>query len=150
MDRKPKRDRKQRISFLNRFKTNSPRLPRKPIDRKFDIGAPVLNKGIENLKRYNCISIAHANKLQSNDSGKPQQTSHGQPISGFGDPDHFGTFPRRKKCHQEPANETFDNQFRGLRYLTSQAEKLLTCDGESLYEEVLTYDSISTRVFNTS
>ena len=69
MDRKPKRDRKQRISFLNRFKTNSPRVARKPIDRKFDIGAPVLNKGIENLKRYNCISIAHANKLQSNDSG---------------------------------------------------------------------------------
>ena len=28
--------------------------------RKFEIGTPVLNKGIENLKRYNCVSIRKA------------------------------------------------------------------------------------------
>ena len=134
MDRKPKRERKQRMSFLNRFKTNSPRITRKQSTsgdaRKFEIGTPILNKGIENLKRYNCISIAHANKLQNNDSG-------------YQDQEHFGTFPRRRK-NQEPAQPEFENHsFRGLRYLTTQAEKLLTCDGESLYEEVLTYDSIN-------
>ena len=134
MDRsaKPKRERKQRMSFLNRFKTSSPRVTRKHSERKFEIGTPILNKGMENLKRYNCISIAHANQLQNNDSGFQEQ-------------DQFGTFPRRGKKSLQPQIEEpeFDNHFRGLRYLTTQAEKLLTCDGESLYEEVLTYDSIS-------
>ena len=67
MDRKPKRERKQRMSFLNRFKTNSPRLTRKQSTsgdpRKFEIGTPILNKGIENLKRYNCISIARVSHI---------------------------------------------------------------------------------------
>ena len=44
--------------------------------RKFEIGTPVLNKGIENLKRYNCVSIRKAFRSTADRPSSVQNKVH--------------------------------------------------------------------------
>ena len=107
----------------------------------------MLSKGIENLKRYNCVSISQAKrglgaKTIDNDSGFIPEDSQA-----------FGTFPRRNKAGNCPVHcakrvQDFEDlkPHNQLNLLTSQAQKLINFDDEFETNDEMTHSYDSSRV----